>query len=57
MKSVAIVITTKVWRRTRSAAHPMGRATAIAARPPTGTSQNMAAPGAMFMCTDMSPIV
>ena len=47
MKKNAIVITTKVWRRTRSDIQPKGTAMAIATTPPRGTSQNIAAPGAM----------
>ena len=44
MKKIAIVTTTNVWRRVRSATSPTGIATSAATRPPKGSSANTAQP-------------
>ena len=46
MKKIAIVITTNVWRRVRSAISPIGIAISPATSPATGTSANTAQPAA-----------
>ena len=44
MKKIAMVITTNVWRRTRSATSPNGTAIAAAISPPNGSSANTSQP-------------
>ena len=46
MNMNAIVITTNVWRRARSAINPVGIATSPATMPATGTSAKMPHPAA-----------
>ena len=56
MKKNAMVITTKVCRRTRSAISPSGTATSAATRPPSGSSAKMSPPGS-FHCLVSRPTV
>ncbi len=56
MKKMAMVTTTKVCRRTRSAIRPNGTATAAAARPATGYSAKTTPP-TRFRCLDSSATV
>ena len=44
MKKIAIVTTTNVWRRVRSATKPTGMAARPATSPPKGSSANTAQP-------------
>ena len=46
MKKIAIVTTTNVWRRVRSAIRPTGIAIRPATTPPNGSSANTAQPPA-----------
>jgi hypothetical protein len=44
MKKIAMVTTTNVWRRVRSATIPIGIAASPATRPPTGSSAKTSHP-------------